>query len=425
MATSVLFRPLDRSYLLRFLRRFYQRRLTARGRFVLWATLALAFLGVDTRRALVFVLFSLSAPPLLLALAQLLRRPPGVRLDGRLPARLTAGRGVSARLAVVATAPRVSGPLALYWDGPLPPAGQLAVDPVERTLEAPDGAPSWISIGLRPLHRGRHVLPRLGLARTDLFGLVRTRAVWLPQTVVLAYPRYYTLDELPLPMDRRYQPGGIPLASELGDSLEFVGTREYREGDALRRIHWRSWARLGRPVVREYQEEYFSRIALVLDTFLPRRPRPRERARFEVAISMLASVADHFGRSEEVVDILAAGPDLYEISTGRSLGYLDNVLDVLACLEPSPAPPFEAIGPPLFERLERLTTVVAVMLEWDEARERFLRRVRAMGVAVHVLLIHEGETRRPWSEVPPDLAQLDLFTPAQVEARLLAEEDPR
>jgi len=239
---------------------------------------------------------------------------------------------------------------------------------------------------------------------------------------VLAYPRYCTLDALPLPVGRRYQPGGIPLASELGDSLEFVGTREYREGDPLRRIHWRSWARLGRPVVREYQEEYFSRIALVLDTFLPRRPRPRERARFEAAVSMLASVADHFSRSEEVVDILAAGPDLYEVSAGRSLGGLDDVLDVLACLEPSPAPPFESIGPPLFERLERLTTGVAVLQGWGDARAALLRRVRAMGVAVRVLLVHEGETRKPWASVSADLADIARFTPAQVEARLAAEE---
>ena len=50
------------------------------------------------------------------------------------------------------------------------------------------------------------------------------------------------------------------------------------EGDPLRKIHWRSWARRGKPVVKEYQEEYFSRIALVLDTFLPRRPAPARSA---------------------------------------------------------------------------------------------------------------------------------------------------
>jgi hypothetical protein len=64
------------------------------------------------------------------------------------------------------------------------------------------------------------------------------------------------------------------------------------------------------------------------------------------------------------------------------------------------------------------------MLEWDDAREVFLRRVRAMGVAVRVLLVHEGETRKPWASVSPDLADIARFTPAQVEARLAAEEAP-
>ncbi len=110
---------------------------------------------------------------------------------------------------------------------------------------------------------------------------------------------------------------------------------------------------------------------------------------------------------------------------GRSLGYLDNVLDVLACLEPSTAPPFETVGPALFARLERLTTVVAVMLDWDEAREAFLRRVRAMGVAVRVLLVHEGETRRPWTGAAGELGDVVPFTPGQIEERLLAEESAR
>jgi len=423
MATSPLARPLESTFLLRRLRGLYRRRLTARGRFVLWASVALAFVGVDTRRALVFVLFSLAAPPLLVGLRLLFRGRPAVRLSGRLPARLTAGRSVTASVDVALEA-GARGPLALFWAAPVPGGQGLEVTPEEAVVQPTAEKPARVRVELRPRRRGRYLLPSLGVARTDGFGLFRSRAVWLPEQVVLAYPRYYTLDELPLPMGRRYQPGGIPLASQVGDSLEFVGTREYREGDPLRRIHWRSWGRLGKPVVKEYQEEYFSRIALVLDTFLPTRPRPRERERFEAAISLLASVAGHFSRSEEVVDILAAGPDLYEVSTGRSLGYLDNVLDVLACLEPSPAPPFESIGPPLFGRLERLTTLVAVLLEWDEAREAFLRRVRAMGVAVRILLVHEGETRKPWSSVPADLGEIARFTPAQVEARLAAEEAP-
>ena len=214
--------------------------------------------------------------------------------------------------------------------------------------------------------------------------------------LVLAYPRYYTLDALPLPMGRRYQPGGIPLASHVGDSLEFVGTREYREGDPLRKIHWRSWARLGKPVVKEYQEEYFSRIALVLDTFLPKAPPPRARAlRGRDLAPRLGGrpLQPHRGgrrhpgrRARPLRGVHRPQPRVPRQRARRARR-----------LEPSPAPAFESIGPPLFGRLERLTTLVAVLLEWDEAREAFLRRVRAMGVAVRILLVHEGETRKPWS----------------------------
>jgi uncharacterized protein (DUF58 family) len=422
MASSTFARPLGSVFVFQGLRELYHRRLTERGRFLLWATLAVGFVGVDTRRALVFVAFALAAPPLLVGLATLFRSRPAVRLAGRLPARLTAGRRLSLPLEVSGANARATGPLSVFWATPPPAEGGLVVSPSEATLEAEGDRPARLSLGFDPRQRGRYELSSLGVATTDAFGLFRTRATWLAGETVLVYPRYFSFGELPLPMGRRYQPGGIPLASEVGDSLEFVGIREYRPGDPLRKIHWRSWARRGEPVVKEYQEEYFSRIALVLDTFLPRRPRPRERERFEAAISVLASVTDHFSRSEEVVDILAAGPDLYEVSTGRSLGYLDNVLDVLACLEPSSAPPFESIGPALVERLERLTTVVAVMLEWDAAREAFLRQVRAMGVATRVILVHEGATQQRWSEASNEFGEILRLSPGEVAARLAAEE---
>ena len=48
-----------------------------------------------------------------------------------------------------------------------------------------------------------------------------------------------------------------------------------------------------------------------------------------------------------------------------------------------------------------------------------------MGVAVHVLLVHEGDTRRPWRSVTAELAEIECVTPAQIAARLAAEEDTR
>jgi uncharacterized protein (DUF58 family) len=409
----------------RFVRRalaFYTERLTARGRYVVWLSLVVGYLGLDTRQVLAYILFGVVAGPLLVALFPALRRRPSVRLEAQCPLRLTAARAVPLHVRVLAASDRPSGSLVVGWGWRGRAGSGLQITPAESFVECQPGRAGEARISLRAARRGRHVLPLLGVGRTDPLGLLSTARAVVPSRVVLAYPRFYTLDSLDLPVGRRYQPGGIPLASHLGDSTEFVGTRDYREGDPLRRIHWRSWARRGRPVVKEYHEEYFSRVALVLDTYLPRRPRPVERASFEAAISVLASIADQLSRSEEVVDVFAAGPNLYEVSAGRSLGYLDNVLDVLACLDPCHEPPFEVLGPRLRERLARLTTVVGVVLDWDERREAFLHNVRDLGVALRIFVVHEGPTRMPVAGSSEALGPITVLRPHDVEQRLQAAE---
>ena len=150
------------------------------------------------------------------------------------------------------------------------------------------------------------------------------------------------------------------------------------------------------------------------------KPKTGEAKAFEAAVSLTASIADFFSRGEYIVDILAAGPDIYEVSAGRSLAYLENILDVLACLEPCPQPPFRTISPVLFDKLAQITTVVAVLLDWDDEREQFLQRVKALGTAVRVLLVRDGETRKPWQHVGEELGEFSLMTPEDIERALAA-----
>ncbi|MET0555811.1 MAG: DUF58 domain-containing protein [Vicinamibacteria bacterium] len=416
MAQGLFDRALRASRLARLVSRLYRDRLTARGRYVLWLSAPLAFVGLDTQQALVYFLFALAAAPWLVAGALALRGRPRVALEAAVPSRVTAGRPAPVRVTVSATGARPSG--ALVVGSRAGGSAGIRYQPDDLFLSC---APGEAGLGLLEVaapERGRFSLPALGVGRTDPLGLLATRRVARPGQVVLAYPRFFEMPELSLPPGRRYQPGGIPLASSLGDATEFVGTRDYRDGDPLRRIHWRSWARRGRPVVKEYHEEYFSRVALVLDTYLPRRARHEDRRAFEAAISLVASIADRLSRSEEVVDVLAAGPDLYEVSAGRSLGYLGNVLDVLACLEPCHRPPFTLLSAPLADRLSRLTTVVAVVLDWDEPRERFLQNVRQLGVAVRTYLVRTGATARPERDAAAGLDPVTRITPAEIERRV-------
>src|SRR5690606_31114912 len=91
-------------------------------------------------------------------------------------------------------------------------------------------------------------------------------AIPLPPIIIL--PSFEPLAGLTLPVGTRYQPGGIALTSHVGESPEYIGNREYVPGEPIRRLDFRAWARTGRPVVREYQEEYYCRVALILDTWI-------------------------------------------------------------------------------------------------------------------------------------------------------------
>jgi len=399
------------------LRPFYRERLTARGRYVLWATLILGGLGADTNRSQSFLLFSIGAAALLVAAAYSLLPPPRARLECEMPMRAAARTPLRIRGRVTPVSGRRMHDLRLSFPRPHRWSSSIRCEPAESFLDLDGEHPAEISASFEATRRGRYLLPGPTLRRADPLRLVTGRAPRVPDQLLLAYPRFFTYDAFSLPIGRRYQPGGIPLSSNLGESIEFVGTREYRQGDPIRNIHWRSWARRGEPVVKEYVEEYFCRIAIILDTFSRPRPRPEDERAFEASISVVASIADFFSRSEYIVDILAAGPDLYEVSAGRSLAYLENILDVLSCLEPCADPPFEGVGPALFDKLAQITTVVAVLQDWDEAREGFLQRVKALGTSVRTVIVHEGPTSRPWASAEA-LGEASLMTPEEVERRL-------
>jgi len=408
------------SRLIKRLLELYRSRFTARGRYLLWTVILLGTLGLDTRRNQVFKLFAILAATLFVVSLLALLPCPRVRMECRLPTRLTSRTPILIKARVAAGDGRWRSDLCFSIPPPRDRGSSIRFTPERTILEVRRDEPLDLTVQLQATRRGRYLLRGPEIRGTDPLRLSLTREIALPEQLLLVYPRFYSMEDFMVPVGRRYQPGGIPLASSTGDAIEFVGTREYRPGDPVKHIHWRSWARRGEPVVKEYQEEYFCRIAVILDTFLPPKPTAAEESGFEAAISLTASIANFFSRGEYIVDILAAGPDIYEVSAGRSLAYLENILDVLACLEPCPQPPFQTISPALFEKLGQITTVVAVLLDWDGQREEFLRRVKALGTAVCALVVHEGETREPWQRVGEELGTVSLMTPTEIERALSA-----
>ena len=113
----------------------------------------------------------------------------------------------------------------------------IALLPRETFLAAAPDVPTEMCVELRALRRGRYILRTPSLRATDPLALAAGPAPRAREHVLLVYPRFYTLESFTVPAGRRYQPGGIPLSSNTGDAIEFVGTREYRQGDPVRNIH--------------------------------------------------------------------------------------------------------------------------------------------------------------------------------------------
>lgn len=243
--------------------------------------------------------------------------------------------------------------------------------------------------------RGFYRLDRLRAETIFPFGIWR-RGKFQKDVVddILVLPNFTPLEHLDLPISMRHQPGGMALTSNLGESPEFLGIRDYREGDNPRDIDWRSWARTGKPAVKEYHEEYFCRVALVLDTQL-QKGHPEKDNQFEAAVSIAAAVADQLAKQETVIDIFAAGPSLYRLQAGRNLAFVENILEVLACLEGTEEYPFQLIIPELMDEISQIASVVFVLLDWDEHRARFVQTVTDLGAAVKVILIRDSACTDP------------------------------
>ncbi|MDD3118083.1 MAG: DUF58 domain-containing protein [Victivallales bacterium] len=214
------------------------------------------------------------------------------------------------------------------------------------------------------------------------------------------YPAFHVLSDLTLPVGRRFQKEGTSRVSKVGESLDFAGCRDFRSGDDPRHIHWSSTARRGKLVVKEYQEEYLSRVAVIVDTGIkaPRislrlfRKMKPEYPQLEAAVSLTAALADFLARGDFVIDFFAAGPEVYHFKGGRSLACLDGILDILSCLEPNLNQPLERLTPLLLEEITGIGSAVIVLLGWNRERQELVETLRRHGVALKLIFI--GDRRR-------------------------------
>jgi len=182
----------------------------------------------------------------------------------------------------------------------------------------------------RFVQRGVYPLNAVTVSTSFPFGLFRkARDIPLKGELVI-WPRTDRRVRTPSPGGGRNPRSGSLSLGSAGPRGEYRGLKEYRPGDDPRDIHWRSTAKLGRPVVREFEQNDAETLWLCLDL----RGEPGDPA--EVAVEMVASLAARAYLEGKRFGFVAPG---LTVEPGQGAGQLERILDALARVDFTPGSP--------------------------------------------------------------------------------------
>jgi uncharacterized protein (DUF58 family) len=175
--------------------------------------------------------------------------------------------------------------------------------------------------------RGIWPLPPIVVESYFPFYLFRTRREFDSNTLIAVTPASLSGDDDELWRTLQTTLKGIAARIAQGDQVHYIGSREYREGISVRRWDFSSWARLGRPILREFSTPAARSICIWVDNACAdsqnsRRPfyrrllslgRRVEKANepFERVLSLAASSIDTLVRGGSAVTLSITHDPLY------------------------------------------------------------------------------------------------------------------
>lgn len=148
---------------------------------------------------------------------------------------------------------------------------------------------------------------------SDPFGLVEIGRAFRTTAQLTVTPQTVSLPGIPLGGAWTGSGDNRPRAFAVG-SAEDVTVREYRRGDDLRRVHWRSSARVGELMVRREEQPWQSRATLFLDNRLVAHRGQGMASSLEAAVSATASIAVHLTQRGYAVRLVTASGDVHGAS---------------------------------------------------------------------------------------------------------------
>lgn len=404
-------------------------RLTTRGWWFVWASFGMfIFAYMGGLQELLYIAVLLAALPAIAIVVVRVRRPRLNVTRSFAPHVIQAGSAASVSLVVRNLAPSRSI-RARWWDAvpwrPFETApAELPALQARGPRFAGRGNSAALAYDLRPPRRGVYPVGPLSVEVSDGFGLATSTFV-----AGVAQPIIVTPEVIPLSESGMTVPAGdgesrLVQRRATGDEDDAM-TREYRDGDAMRRVHWRATARKGDLMVRQEEQRSFPEARILIDTtragyldISDDGDDGAESEAFEWVVRMVASVAVHLRRTGFLVTVLDTGvPQFQALDRAQRRTWGDeDFLTGLASLEltdhaPARRAPSRSAGPIIAivgsPQPETVDWLLAQRRPGELAVAFMVRTVssldvinRSFGVAASAPVIAERLTDAGWLVVP-------------------------
>jgi uncharacterized protein (DUF58 family) len=195
--------------------------------------------------------------------------------------------------------------------------------------EIEPGGHRELSYQMRSDTRGKFAIGPLRIRVADTFGLVEITRSFATTSTLVVTPKIF-----PLPRATAQSSwlgegdGGMRTISATGE--DDAAPRQYRDGDGLRRVHWRSTARYGELMVRREEHQWRNSASVFLDTRRMSHLGSGPAATFEYAVSAAASIGAHLAGEGFRATLITEGGEIAPRGT-----FQDTLLDMLSVISPS------------------------------------------------------------------------------------------
>ena len=248
--------------------------------------------------------------------------------------------------------------------------------------------PRWhrtVTYSLASEVRGRYSIGPLTVRLSDPFGFIEINRAFTSRQSLVVTPAVTALPVIRLSGDWSGAGENRPRAFAAAGT-EDVMVREYRRGDDLRRIHWRSTARSDELMVRREEQPHQSRATILLDTRETAHRGTGPASSFEYAVSATASIGAHLASQQFTVRLISDGNEGADVSWhDRGISGPAEVrllLDALAIVQTRPITEF-----PGHNQQHSSGLVIAVLGGVNRTDAAALARLRAGATRALAILL--------------------------------------